>query len=70
LPQNQGEFLSARIGAPCPLTSLDSLLALGSPGVILLREAIAISIAIDELFLIWIASEAEEWIDRLVWIPL
>ncbi len=41
-----------------------------SPGVILLREAIAISTAIDELLLIWVASEAEEWTDRLVWIPL
>jgi hypothetical protein len=41
-----------------------------SPGLILLREAIGISTAIDELFLIWVASEPEEWIDRLVWIPL
>jgi predicted nuclease of predicted toxin-antitoxin system len=40
------------------------------PGVILLREAIGISTTIDELFLIWVASEAEEWTDRLVWIPL
>ena len=32
-----------------------------SPGVILLRE---------ELALIWNASEAAERIDRLVWIPL
>ncbi len=41
-----------------------------SPGVILLREAIPISTAIEELALIWNASEAAEWIDRLVWIPL
>ena len=41
-----------------------------SPGVILLREAIHISTAIDELILIWSASEASEWIGRLVWIPL
>jgi hypothetical protein len=41
-----------------------------SPGVIMLREAIPISAAIEELILIWSASEAEEWIDRLVWIPL
>jgi hypothetical protein len=40
-----------------------------SPGVILLREAISISTAIEELVLIWNASEAEEWVDRLVWIP-
>jgi len=41
-----------------------------SPGVILLREAISISTAIEELILIWSASEAEEWIGRLAWIPL
>ncbi len=41
-----------------------------SPGLILLREGIGISTAIDELFLIWAASEMDEWIDRLVWIPL
>ncbi len=41
-----------------------------SPGVILLREAIPISTAIEEIVLIWSASEAEEWTGRLVWIPL
>ena len=41
-----------------------------SPGVILLREGISISTAIEELILIWSASEAEEWKGRLVWIPL
>jgi hypothetical protein len=41
-----------------------------SPGVILLREAISISTAIEVIILIWAATEAEEWINRLVWIPL
>lgn len=41
-----------------------------SPGVILLREEVSIAVAIDELMLVWAASEAEEWINRLVWIPL
>jgi len=35
-----------------------------SPGVILLRASIPIVSAIEELILIWMAS------DRLVWIPL
>jgi len=41
-----------------------------SSRVVLLREAIPIAVAIEELALIWSASNAEEWIDRLVWIPL
>ncbi len=40
------------------------------PGVILLREATPISITIEELILIWNATDAEEWIDRLLRIPL
>jgi predicted nuclease of predicted toxin-antitoxin system len=41
-----------------------------SPGLILLREATPIATAIEEIVLIWSASEAEEWKGRLVWIPL
>jgi len=41
-----------------------------SPGVILLREGISIATAIDELMLIWAATEADEWINRLLWIPI
>ncbi len=44
-----------------------------SRGVILpgaARGGIPISTAIEELAIIWHASKAAEWIDRLVWIPL
>jgi len=41
-----------------------------TPGVFLLREGISIAAAIEELVLIWSATEAEEWINRLLWIPL
>jgi hypothetical protein len=41
-----------------------------SAGLILLREAIPIAVAIDELLLIWSATEASEWENVLAWIPL
>jgi hypothetical protein len=41
-----------------------------SPGVILLRSRVPIAVAIEELLLIWAASNSEEWINRLAWIPL
>jgi hypothetical protein len=41
-----------------------------SAGVLIVREATPISSAIDELALIWSATEAGEWINRLLWIPL
>ena len=41
-----------------------------STGLILLRDGIPIATAIEDLALIWSATEAEEWSGRLVWIPL
>lgn len=41
-----------------------------SPGVILLRDGVSIASAVEELLLIWTASDAEDWVNRLVWIPL
>ena len=41
-----------------------------SPGVVLIRGGVSIGAAIEELTLIWSATEAEEWTNRLVWIPL
>jgi predicted nuclease of predicted toxin-antitoxin system len=56
-PTMPSHFARFKATAPCP-------------GVVLLREAISIAVAIEEPVLIWSASEAEEWIGRLLWIPL
>jgi hypothetical protein len=41
-----------------------------SSGVFLIPQSLPLSRAIDELVLIWSASEAEEWHNLLVWLPL
>jgi hypothetical protein len=41
-----------------------------SAGVFLIPQTLDMGIAIDELLLIWIASEAAEWENRLEWLPL
>ena len=41
-----------------------------SPGVLLLRETVSIVAAIEDLLLIWSASERDDWVNHLVWIPL
>lgn len=41
-----------------------------SAGVIVVPKHIALGIALEELLLIWAASHAEEWHNRLVWIPV
>src|SRR5271166_4377304 len=41
-----------------------------SSGVFLIPQSLDVGRAIDELLLIWGASEASEWEDRLEWLPL
>ena len=41
-----------------------------TPGVIIIPQQTPIGLAIDELLLIWSATDAEEWRNRLVWAPL
>jgi len=41
-----------------------------STGALLIPQSLAIARAIEELLLIWLASEAREWENRLVWLPV
>jgi hypothetical protein len=41
-----------------------------SPRVFRVPQSIEIGRAIDELLLVWLASEASEWENRLEWLPL
>jgi hypothetical protein len=40
-----------------------------SAGVFLVPQSLDVGTAIDEFLLIWIASKATEWENRLVWLP-
>ena len=40
-----------------------------SPGVLLVRQDLPVGEAIDTLLLIWEASEADEWVNRLCLVP-
>ena len=41
-----------------------------SAGVFLVPQSLNVGTAIDELLLVWLASEALEWENRLEWLPL
>jgi hypothetical protein len=41
-----------------------------SAGVFLVPQSLDIGMAIDELLLVRLASEASDWEDRLEWLPL
>lgn len=54
MPTHFGEFITAHT----------------SPGILIIPQYVLISSAIDELILIWSATEAEEWINRICYLPL
>jgi hypothetical protein len=41
-----------------------------SPGLILARQSISVAGVLEDLVLIWSASQAEEWTNRIVFLPL
>jgi hypothetical protein len=41
-----------------------------SPGVIVVPQDSSVAAAVDDLLLIWTASEASEWLDRICYLPL
>jgi hypothetical protein len=41
-----------------------------SPGVFLIAQTLPIGVAIEELAMIWEASEADEWENQLTYLPL
>ncbi len=41
-----------------------------SPGLLIIPQDLAVASAVEDLLLIWFATEAEEWINRLGFLPL
>jgi hypothetical protein len=41
-----------------------------SAGVLIVSQALSHRIVVDELLMIWAASEAEEWVNRIAYLPL
>ena len=41
-----------------------------STGLLIVSQALSHSVVVEELHLIWAASEAEEWINRISYLPL
>jgi hypothetical protein len=39
-------------------------------GFVLISQKVSVAESIEEIVLIWSASEADEWIGQLVWLPL
>lgn len=66
----QGRILVSHDRRTMPQHFADFLTIQHSPGVFILSQYLPISPAVEELLMLWEASEAEEWIDTLQALPL
>ncbi len=41
-----------------------------SPGLIVVAQDLEIGLAIEDLLLIWVATEREDWLDHLGFVPV
>ena len=48
----------------------DFIATASSRGVLILPQHIPISVAVEELLLIWNATDSEEWTNRVCYLPL
>ena len=70
LAASEGRILVSHDRRTMPVHFADFITTQQSAGVILIEQRLSLREAIDELLLIWEASTAEEWINRLEFIPL
>ena len=70
LAANEGRVLVSHDHRTMPVHFANFIATQNSAGVILIEQHLPLRDGIDELLLIWEASEAEEWINRLEFIPL
>jgi hypothetical protein len=70
LAANQGRILVSHDENSMPAHFGDFLAARNhSPGLLIVPQEAATGPVIESILLLWIASEAEEWIDRIAWLP-
>lgn len=46
------------------------IMSQASPGVLMVPQKLQVANVVEDLILIWTASEAEEWINRIHYLPL
>ncbi len=66
----QGRVLVSHDRRTMPLEFAEFIVNRRSAGVIIVSRKLSIEAVIEELLLIWSASIAEEWVDRIAKLPL
>lgn len=67
---DEGRLLVSHDRRTMPRHFADFIVKKSSPGLLIVSQKEATLVAIEELLLVWTASEAEEWVNRIAVIPL
>ena len=69
-PRCDGRVLVTHDQATMPRHFADFVRSQHSPGVIIVPQDLPLREAADDLILIWTATDADEWIDRIAFLPI
>ena len=70
LAARDGRALVTHDKSTMPTYFGEFILSTASPGLIVVRQQLAVGGVLEDLASIWAASQAEEWTNRLVYLPL
>ena len=70
LAAESGRVLISHDQNTMPRHFTDFLQGRSSPGLIIVPQDVRVGMAIEELLMIWVASEAEEWVNVFDFVPI
>ena len=70
LAAQEGRILVTHDRRTMPRHFADFILHHSSPGVVIIAQTVSVRVAIEELLLVWAASESAEWRNLIVELPL
>jgi len=66
----EGRLLVSHDGRTMPRHFATFIMAQTSTGLLIIPQHLPVALAMEELLLIWAASDCEEWINRIAYLPL
>jgi hypothetical protein len=70
LAAKEGRVLVTHDWKSMPVHFSEFIAQQSSPGLIVIPQSLWIASAVDDLILIWSATEAKEWVDRITVLPV
>jgi len=70
LAAHAGRLLVSHDEATMPLHFATFIGSQNSAGLVIVAQELPLNVVVEELLLIWAASSAEEWINRVAYLPL